>query len=56
MDILIVVIIVGGAIAFTAKSFIKIYKGEKNCGGCSGCACSSVDSCEINNNPEKSSQ
>jgi hypothetical protein len=52
METLIVIIIVAGAIAFTAKRFIKIFKGEKSCGG-SGCACSAVDSCKINNSPEK---
>jgi hypothetical protein len=53
MDILIVAIIVAGAIVFTVKSFLKIYKGEKSCDCCSSCTGDTTNSCGINNNPEK---
>ncbi len=48
MDMILVSIIVAGALFFTIRSFVKIYKGEKKCacGGCKQeCSSSIKDSC-----------
>ncbi len=46
MDIVIVGIIVAGAILFSVRSFVKIYKGEGDCSCGTGCSsCSSNDLC-----------
>ncbi len=41
MDLIIVGIIVAVAVAFSVRSFIKIYKGEGDCSCSPGCSCSS---------------
>ncbi len=45
MDLIIVGIIVTGAVFFSIRSFIKMYKGEGDCGCGTGCSCSSKDLC-----------
>ncbi len=46
MDLIIVGIIVAGAILFSVRSFVKIYKGEGGCDGCgTGSSCTSNDLC-----------
>jgi hypothetical protein len=45
MDIIIVGIIVTGAVIFSVRSFVKIYKGEGDCSCGKGCSCSSKDLC-----------
>lgn len=47
MDSIIVGIIVIGAVIFSVKSFIKIYKGEGDCSCGEGCSCSSKNSCNL---------
>ncbi len=42
MDVIIVGMIVAGAVVFTIKSFIKIYKGETSC-SCGECSCTAKD-------------
>ncbi len=46
MDLLIVGIIVAGAVIFTVRGFIKVYKGEDRCGCSSGCSCPSKGNCD----------
>lgn len=45
MDLIIVGIIVLAAVVFTARSFIKMYKGEEGCSCGSSCSCSSKIGC-----------
>jgi hypothetical protein len=45
MDIVIVGIIVAGAVIFSVRSFVKIYKGEGDCSCGTGCSCSSKNLC-----------
>ncbi len=45
MDIIIVGIIVAGAVIFSVRSFVKIYKGEGDCSCGTGCSCSSKNLC-----------
>ncbi len=40
MENLLVGIIVAGALAFCIRSFVKMYKGEGECGCGSSCGCS----------------
>lgn len=45
MELLIVGIIVGGAIFFTLRSFVNMYKGDSGCACSGGCACSDSGTC-----------
>ncbi len=40
MENLLVGVIVAGALAFCIRSFVKLYKGEGECGCASSCGCS----------------
>lgn len=44
METLIVVLIVAGAAVMTIRGFIKAYKGDSSCGGCS---CSDKQQCHL---------
>jgi hypothetical protein len=46
METIIVGIIVAGAIFFSVRSFIKMYKGEGDCSCGTGCSCSSSSGCD----------
>jgi hypothetical protein len=43
MENILVGLIVGGALVFSLRSFIKIYKGEGDCSCGSACGCSSAE-------------
>ena len=45
MDLIIVFIIVAAAVGFTIRGFLKMYRGEGNCGCGNGCSCSDKDAC-----------
>jgi len=47
MDLIIVGIIVAGAVFFSVRSFIKIFKGKGDCSCGIGCSCFSKDSCNL---------
>lgn len=53
MDLFIVGIIVAGAVIFSVRSFVKIYKGEGVCFCETGCSCSSKEMCNQNTNTFK---
>ena len=45
MESILVGVIVGGAVIYSLRRFVKIYRGEKGCSCSNGCSCSSHPEC-----------